>query len=554
MDEFAHVRIGRLFDGVQAHIGYVSGAPIEGEKFFAQPFNTIQYHVECGMSFLGHWLYKQNMGSPIFTGRDYYCPRCGQHVRYPEDTIYETSIDDKDIPCDMDLRAVAYKHYLDILVQAHTVRVAYIERTINLHPRIRKWRLRFDFKTRRTTYKMIGGEEPEVVMWPFGALNQNKELTKVRDTIFSYLLPDGRLVGATRREIDQFMTTVAHRFRAMQEAHVWHRVPSPFVQTSGQCWGASILSKPISNLIWRLAAPDARNLRESEYRMVATDVDTARLQHFLALLQSGSSFLEAGRTVFRLPPKKAVDRLAVSAGLLDLPVLSLLFRSIRNYDFALKAAEEFEASKDIRLRSVIRDYMWLVRLIDRKRGSEDAYKVAHLLVKQSYQVSDGVHVYKQLTPANKRLFLQSRWKIKTAHDALVALHNKQRFANQQIIYRKPDMRLPAIYAEAGLSFCLPPDTDNLRALGKVMHNCAGTYCDKVLDNWTTVIGVFAEGNHPVVCIEVQKGTIIQAKLACNHPVCGDHALNAAVILWADDKGLLIDTTDIVRPERRREGA
>jgi hypothetical protein len=551
MDEFAYAHIERLFDAVRAHydgsgtaIGITYNCPV-----------TVQFHASCGMSFCGHWDTYTNMGGGwIRRETDYFCPRCGAHViDEVSAAVHDLQPGEDYAPIDMVLYGRSYKHYLDIVIKAQTVYLDLqkYQPSILFSPRLRKWRIRFDFSTRKATYKDYATGETRD-LWPFGALEGDKSHFRVRDTVLGFLHASQILRSELRRKLDGFMSAVSQRFREMQEEHVGHKVLSPYAPTCCRS-NMGLYNKPVSNLVWRLAVPDARNLREEEYRMVGTDRGVHQLQRLLDLTRGGAPYLDAVRTVFRIPRKKAIDRVLVLTDMLDLPGVSKLLRIINNYDLAVKACQDFCTCSCSFSRSTLTEFAWVVRLIDRTKGSAEAYRTAHMIMRCRGTVADSIRTYKLLTPNNRDVFRSSHWTVKTAHDQLLKLWYKQEHTNKEIDYNRAAMRLPAVYPEVGISICLPPDTDNLRALGREMHNCAGTYCSRVLRQETVVLGAFDSNNAPVVCLEVTRGALIQAKLTCNKQVSTNPALESIIRRWAEEKGLRISTIDITQ-ERRRAGA
>lgn len=91
---------------------------------------------------------------------------------------------------------------------------------------------------------------------------------------------------------------------------------------------------------------------------------------------------------------------------------------------------------------------------------------------------------------------------------------------------------------------LPETSHQLRDIGRKLHNCVGSYADKVLSGSCTVVAMTDDEGKLLVCLEVEKGSIRQAKLNQNQSVCADAALNAAVIEWAKAAKLKIATGDI----------
>lgn len=81
-----------------------------------------------------------------------------------------------------------------------------------------------------------------------------------------------------------------------------------------------------------------------------------------------------------------------------------------------------------------------------------------------------------------------------------------------------------------------------------MHNCVGTYRDRVLSDKVRIIAAF-KNRKPVICIEIRGAKVVQAKLVNNKPVREDAELNRALLEWAKSRKLTIETND-VQTERK----
>ena len=84
-----------------------------------------------------------------------------------------------------------------------------------------------------------------------------------------------------------------------------------------------------------------------------------------------------------------------------------------------------------------------------------------------------------------------------------------------------------------------------------MHNCVGTYRDRVLSDKVRIIAAF-KNRKPVICIEIQGAKVAQAKLVNNQPVREDVELNRTLLAWAKSRKLTIETND-VQTEREVAG-
>ena len=160
------------------------------------------------------------------------------------------------------------------------------------------------------------------------------------------------------------------------------------------------------------------------------------------------------------------------------------------------------------------------------------------------------HMWDLLTPQNKRKFIRAKIRSRDVHDYLARLADRQQHANVRIKYKS--MRdFPLTGKVDDLIFSLPPDTEQLANLGRAMHNCVGTYRDRVLSDKVHIIAAF-KNRKPVICIEIQGAKVAQAKLVNNQPVRDDAELNRALLAWAKSRKLTIETND-VQTEREVTG-
>lgn len=89
-----------------------------------------------------------------------------------------------------------------------------------------------------------------------------------------------------------------------------------------------------------------------------------------------------------------------------------------------------------------------------------------------------------------------------------------------------------------IKFYLPENSDVLQNVGKKLHNCVGTYADKVFEGETNIVLMTDELGKLKVCIEVKDGKLIQAKMFGNKPVYYEPKLQSEIIKWAKKAGIM----------------
>ncbi|MBQ3423211.1 MAG: PcfJ domain-containing protein, partial [Romboutsia sp.] len=104
------------------------------------------------------------------------------------------------------------------------------------------------------------------------------------------------------------------------------------------------------------------------------------------------------------------------------------------------------------------------------------------------------------------------------------------------LYKYSKEQLELEYEHNGYIFKLPKTGLEVATIGAELHNCVGTYRDKVRKNQCLIVLV-EKDSKPKVCIEIFKGKVSeeyeikQAKLDCNNPVYNDKEAFDAVMFW-----------------------
>lgn len=94
---------------------------------------------------------------------------------------------------------------------------------------------------------------------------------------------------------------------------------------------------------------------------------------------------------------------------------------------------------------------------------------------------------------------------------------------------------------AGFSFRLVPDTKELYEIGRIMHNCVGDYREDITCGESLLITASVNGDY-CACLEIQNGSIIQAKAPYNERLSDD--IGRVICYWSILHKLEIDTEDI----------
>ena len=131
-------------------------------------------------------------------------------------------------------------------------------------------------------------------------------------------------------------------------------------------------------------------------------------------------------------------------------------------------------------------------------------------------------------------------KIRKLHDTLVALHHKERYPDYTFDNETAPIRRRLAMQQDRIQFFLPDCSKVLYDAGKTLHNCVGTYAQRVRKEETHIVLMSDDRGKLVACIEVTDGAIKQAKLDCNQPVHKKPEVNAEIIAWAAQVGITYD--------------
>lgn len=88
------------------------------------------------------------------------------------------------------------------------------------------------------------------------------------------------------------------------------------------------------------------------------------------------------------------------------------------------------------------------------------------------------------------------------HDTFVQIENNETEARnyREFKYTNYEKALEGVFN--GYQWRLPLDSKELSLWGKLMHNCVGSYADRVVEHYCSILGVFDKQNNMKVCVEI----------------------------------------------------
>lgn len=510
---------------------------------------SLQVHTACGHSFHCLWHFHGGLGAPVDEGSGYYCPKCGKRLYRRDKDCSWIEVPESGqmiLPYSIRLEAREYKNYLDICVETTNVD-AKSPIDVSTHT-VRKYTLRFDFKTRETLYLQhgaFGRVSISHTLWPLNKTAYDNTRLCMKDTVFRYLNAESSIRYAERKRLDSFFRNVVDCFNRKLSEAAGYKIKSAYTPTNTQNYHGAF-DYCFSNLVWRLKYPDARNLTTTELHACPYSKDPV-----VKLVEdSGKPYLRAIRKIYDFPDMPGLSTQLAKCPIHFLSILRSAWPVFHEIDNRYKLLDRMLAPLkcSIGFYQSAESYLRSLRIIKHTRGEAAAVKLMER--EDSYNVQDCGHMWDLLTPQNKRKFIRAKIRSRDIHDYLTRLADKQQHANVRIKY-KSLRDFPLTGKVDDLIFSLPPDTEQLANLGRAMHNCVGTYRDRVLSDKVRIIAAF-KNRKPVICIEIKNGAVAQAKLVNNQPVRDVAELNRALISWAKSRKLTIETND-VQTEREVTG-
>lgn len=510
---------------------------------------SLQVHTACGHSFHCLWKFHGGLGAPVDEGSGYYCPKCGKRLYRRDNDCPWIEVPESGqmiVPYSIRLEAREYKNYLDVCVETTNVD-AKSPIDVSTHT-VRKYTLRFDFKTRDASYLQhgaFGRVSISHTLWPLNKTAYDNTRFCMKDTVFRYLNAESSIRYAERKRLDSFFRDVVDCYNRKLSEAAGYKIKSAYTPTNTQEYHGAF-DYCFSNLAWRLRYPDARNLTTVELHACPYSKDTI----VKLVTGTGKPYLQAVREIYRFPDMPGLNARLAKCPIHFLRILRSAWPVFHEIDNQYKLLDRMlvPLKGSIGFYQSAESYLRSLRMVKHTRGEAAAVKLMER--EDSYNTQDCGHMWDLLTPQNKLKFIRAKIRSRDIHDYLVHLIDRQQHENVRIKY-KSLRDFPLTGKVDDLIFSLPPDTEQLANLGRAMHNCVGTYRDRVLSDKVRIIAAF-KNRKPVICIEIRGAKVAQAKLVNNQPVREDAELNRALLTWAKSRKLILETND-VQTEREVAG-
>jgi hypothetical protein len=199
---------------------------------------------------------------------------------------------------------------------------------------------------------------------------------------------------------------------------------------------------------------------------------------------------------------------------------------LRLFDFSIR--NEFSAGVSLikRLHDGQSEKIWLNRLIKTLKGQ---YRYTTMQMINSY-VEDIGRMYLALKANDPDYTVPFDGCIRLLHDELSKDQRKLNLTNVKIPYDESEKSLEKNIGD-NKNFVLAHDVFELLDIGAKMHICVGSYHEKALYKNCNIV-ILKEEEQPLVCLELQKNKLVQAKIKYNERPIGVYRED--VINWCNE--------------------
>nr|DAU16190.1 MAG TPA: PcfJ like protein [Caudoviricetes sp.] len=471
------------------------------------------------------------MCTPVFIN----CPHCKTLICYGisnDDNVWVRY--DKIVPLTMHLYLYKYKDFVKLIVCGK-----------GLSPAPRGWReywreisykeeFRFNTQRRRTTWtQKINGQ------CTMQELCDPGELIKLgRESMLRYLYTHYS-IAKHKPAVLGLLRTLRETVREKLEKRVGHKVSSLFCPAGTS---AGWLLLPIGNIAYRMVFKDAPNLPAAMRKLNAGKIPMDFFPRLdLNTIRRAEDTITGLIAAAGLPNTRSVRRM-LTENPFYLRRLVFLHQLIDRSDLAMQA---FPLIGFCGRGLPVDDT--LMRLKEIYTGAEILRFIRH---EPEYIIRDSLQMLDLLGEVSYAELRQHPPKIRELHDTLVALRNKEKHPDYSFDNETAPIRRRLAMQQDRIQFFLPDCSKVLYDAGKTLHNCVGSYAQKVRKGETHIVLMSDDRGKLVACIEVTDGAIKQAKLDCNQPAHKKPEINAEIIAWAAEVGIVYDhCTDIdARPQ------
>jgi len=510
----------------------------------------LQYCAECGQVFSAVFGYVPGCGWSRWRGDMFFCPDCGKlHSRnYLSATRYKGQ-KSQWLPFNLTITLKEFKSHFSLRVTANCVKFTADGEDVEY--KIIRESLIFDVKQQKVVFKSSNGVAELELGNPYSAT------PFLNTSLLRYIIPESTVWQAQKKEANLLLKYLRDGITKKMKAI--HGIDLKAMSIpAGKRYGLFLL--PIVNIAWRMACPDAGNLPlyeivEGSYPSYKELLEIHRLRcgapparaidFLIALTRKGLSYPQAVAKAYKLPDTKSIVKMLAASDIFDAGRIKTGFNLMKDYKyrifsarFLLQEINLFSLSANDEPSEIIR----FIKEVASIRGDKLATKLLSNYVK--LQTRDIAAMYYKLNAQNKERFWAKKLTAERMHEWLVDAWEAQAYPNYDLAVPEAIVRRLEMQKET-IKFFVPDTAYRLKAAGKELHNCVGSYANSVLDGECCIVLVADDLGKLKVCLEIdQQNNLRQAKLTCNKPVSTDKVLNAEVLKWSKEAKLTIATLDV----------
>ena len=526
------------------------------ESPYGAEYTTV-HHIDCGFTFGGSWQRKYSYHNGYVTGAKYYtCPNCQTSSNPCDHKIYYSISDEKVYPVTAYVEVINYKHFLDLKIRYQGIQLFFDGRK-NDHGMCTET-LRFDFKKRKAIFIDRFRIRYELTV---DYIRENEIMPVLKFFGDSYAMTD-----FNRKFLNKTFKALRSMFEKRLKETYGYGTKDVYV-APGATEDNGYHFTMLLNMILKLSAPDMPSIVSlmKQYVYWTNAYSLYRYTNIpfeddvLAATRKGMNFQEALRQSYKAPNSRALRKCMVNnplsvymSDVLNLfsdencrrTILTLQrsYESACPYTGKLHNANDFR--KAMKLNTSHSRDMWQ-KLI--KRCGEPSI-LRWLLGEDIRDVEDCVDMYVKLEPKYRDVLWEKRVKLKTFHDEVINIFNKQEYGDV-ILPAQPQLQADM----NGMHFVVPKTAADLMTAGKRLKNCVGSYRDRVMKGTTAIVVVTDDAMKPVACLELankgkKKGRqifdLVQAKLFANEKLKKNAQINSTVMQWANQLKIEPHTIDV----------
>lgn len=523
------------------------------ERQYDALYTTI-HHCDCNFTFGGQWERKYSFHSGYVTGAKHFvCPNCGVYSNPERDKIYYLTNEDNVFPLNLNIDIWNYKHFLDLKIRYKGIQLTFDGRRIDRG--ICTETLRFDFKRKMAVFIDRNREKHDLTV----------EYIRTNDVlpVLKYFNKSYAVHSSYKKQLNTIFKSLRLTFeRRLKEVYGFD-IKGVYIPPSVNEYGGYFKTM-LMNMALKMQAPDMPTITDLiksnnnwEYSYgIQPNIAIPFDDDVLNLTRTGINFLEALRITSHAPNSRSLRKAMIEdpmmikmANVLNLfkdencrrKIVTLKRKveySIPHYEHIVKRPRHLLDCMKVTTQEIRN--MWL-NIIGRF-GEKNVLK--WLLSEEQRNISDIVNMYQKLQPNYREALHDTKFRLKSFHNAVITLFNKQEYGDVNL------PTIPTLNADVnGLHFMVPKTAADLMTIGKQLRNCVNSYKDEVMRGTTAIVVVTDDAMKPVACLELNRvdddfKELVQAKLFGNQSVNRNKNINDTVLAWANQLQIEPRTIDI----------